>query len=265
MHQERRIRAHPGESAIECRRQIGALIDVNAETLRVWIERAEVDAGARPGTTNNEHAELNRSRREVGELRRGIDILRTPAAFSQRRSSTANSSDLRLHRHLRSVSSEMSSTAIPVAVSQPKNAEPIFTPPKRSFSLVMTVSRSSAVARPGACPLSLVSGGIVVVGAGSTQLSRSARLAVSDVMRVVGAGSTVLSWFAAAGLLFGVRGTLMVLLLFSGVGRKASALLGDGLMPVCVPWGEWVGLVVGGDAVPSSHPVLGHRDTRSAR
>ncbi len=97
MHQERRIRAHPGESAIECRRQIGALIDVNSETLRVWIERAEDDAGARPGTTNNEHAELNRSRREVGELRRGIDILRTPAAFSQRRSSTANSSDLRLH------------------------------------------------------------------------------------------------------------------------------------------------------------------------
>jgi len=147
MHQERRIRAHPGESAIECRRQIGALIDVNSDTLRGWIERAEVDAGTRPGTTDNEHAELNRSRREVGELRRGIDILRTPAAFSQRRSSTANSSDLRLHRHLRSVSSEMSSTAIPVAVSQPKNAEPIFTPPKRT--LVRMVLRSSVAARPG--------------------------------------------------------------------------------------------------------------------
>ena len=47
MYQERR-QAHPGESAIESRRQIGALIDVQSETMRGWIERAEVDAGARP-------------------------------------------------------------------------------------------------------------------------------------------------------------------------------------------------------------------------
>ena len=46
MYQERR-QAHPGESAIESRRQIGALIDVQSETMRGWIERAEVDAGGR--------------------------------------------------------------------------------------------------------------------------------------------------------------------------------------------------------------------------
>ena len=80
MYQDRR-RAYPGESAIECRRQIGALIDVHSETLRGWVERAEVDAGARPGTTTVEHAELIRLRREVGELRRANDILRTSAAF----------------------------------------------------------------------------------------------------------------------------------------------------------------------------------------
>jgi len=80
MYQERR-QAHPGESAIESRRQIGLLIDVHSETMRGWIERVEVDAGARPGTTTDEHSELIRLRREVGELRRANEILRTSAAF----------------------------------------------------------------------------------------------------------------------------------------------------------------------------------------
>ena len=64
MYRERRQR-HPAESAIESRRQVGALIDVKSETLRGWIERDDVDAGARPGTTTEEHAELVRLRREV--------------------------------------------------------------------------------------------------------------------------------------------------------------------------------------------------------
>ena len=80
MFNERR-QAHPGESAIESRRRVGALIDVHSETLRGWIERAEVDAGARPGTTTDEHAELIRLRREVGELRRANEILKTASAF----------------------------------------------------------------------------------------------------------------------------------------------------------------------------------------
>ena len=74
-----RRQTHPGESAIGSRRQIGALIDVNSETLRGWIERTEIDAGVRPGTTREEHTELVRLRREVGELRRANEILRTSA------------------------------------------------------------------------------------------------------------------------------------------------------------------------------------------
>jgi len=77
---ERRA-AHPGESAIESRRQVGALIDVKSETIRGWVERAEVDAGTRPGTTTEEQAELIRLRREVGELRRANEILKTASAF----------------------------------------------------------------------------------------------------------------------------------------------------------------------------------------
>jgi len=78
MFQERR-RAHPGES--ETGRRVGALIDVHSETLRGWVERVEFDAGARPGTTTDEHAELIRLRREVGELRRANEILKTASAF----------------------------------------------------------------------------------------------------------------------------------------------------------------------------------------
>ena len=80
MYRERR-QAHPAESAIESRRQIGALIDVKSETLRGWIERDDIDAGTRPGTTTDEHAELVRLRREVGELRRANEILKTASAF----------------------------------------------------------------------------------------------------------------------------------------------------------------------------------------
>jgi transposase len=80
MYQERQ-KAHPGESAVESRRQVGVLIDVHSETMRGWIERVEVDAGARPGATTDEHSELIRLRREVGELRRANEILRTSAAF----------------------------------------------------------------------------------------------------------------------------------------------------------------------------------------
>ena len=68
-------------AAIESRRQVGALIDVKSETIRGWVERAEVDAGTRPGTTTEEQAELIRLRREVGELRRANEILKTASAF----------------------------------------------------------------------------------------------------------------------------------------------------------------------------------------
>ena len=80
MYRERRS-SHPAESAIQARRQIGALIDVKSETLRGWIERSEIDAGVRPGTTSDEHTELVRLRREVAELRRANEILRTASAF----------------------------------------------------------------------------------------------------------------------------------------------------------------------------------------
>jgi transposase len=51
------------------------------ETVRKWVRRAEIDAGARPGVTSEESAEVRRLRREVAELRRANSILKAAAAF----------------------------------------------------------------------------------------------------------------------------------------------------------------------------------------
>jgi transposase len=52
-----------------------------AETVRRWVRQAQVDVGARPGTTTEESAELKRLRRENAELRRANAILKTASAF----------------------------------------------------------------------------------------------------------------------------------------------------------------------------------------
>lgn len=38
-----------------------------AETRRSWVSQAEIDAGARPGTTSKDSAELKRLRREMND------------------------------------------------------------------------------------------------------------------------------------------------------------------------------------------------------
>jgi transposase-like protein len=70
-----------GESKLEARRQVGALLGINPATLRNWVEREEIDTGVRPGVTSEESAELASLRREVAELRRANDILKTASAF----------------------------------------------------------------------------------------------------------------------------------------------------------------------------------------
>ena len=80
LYQERR-RDHASEPASESRRRIGELLDVNPGTLRGWVEQADVDAGARPGVSSEENAELVKLRKENAELRRANEILKTASAF----------------------------------------------------------------------------------------------------------------------------------------------------------------------------------------
>jgi transposase len=54
------------------------------ETLRKWVLRAEVDAGARPGLTSEERQRLVRLERENRELRRANEILKAASAFFAR-------------------------------------------------------------------------------------------------------------------------------------------------------------------------------------
>ena len=49
-------------------------LDINRETLRVWVRRAEVDEGRRPGVTTDERARLAELERENKELRRANEM-----------------------------------------------------------------------------------------------------------------------------------------------------------------------------------------------
>jgi len=63
---------------------IAKKLNVNHETLRIWVRRVETDAGARPGLTTDERAKLKELEREVKELRRANEILKAAATFFAR-------------------------------------------------------------------------------------------------------------------------------------------------------------------------------------
>jgi transposase len=71
--------AEPGESKRGARRHVGALLDLNPETLRNWAEeRDRVESGRSPAPRSEEVRAL---RRRVAELERANEILKTSAAF----------------------------------------------------------------------------------------------------------------------------------------------------------------------------------------
>jgi transposase len=58
-------------------RQLG----VGVETLRNWVNQAEIDGGQRPGTTSEERRRVAELEKENRELRRANEILKTASAF----------------------------------------------------------------------------------------------------------------------------------------------------------------------------------------
>jgi transposase len=63
---------------------IAAKIGCTPETLRKWVRRPEIDAGARPGVTTAERDRLKPLERENFELRRANEILRKASAYFAR-------------------------------------------------------------------------------------------------------------------------------------------------------------------------------------
>lgn len=62
-------------------RHVAGLLGVHTETMRLWVHRARVDAGQRPGTTSEAAEEIKRLKREVAELRRANEILKSASVF----------------------------------------------------------------------------------------------------------------------------------------------------------------------------------------
>jgi len=74
--------AETGESKRSARRHVGALLDLNPETLRNWVEeRDRVESGRSPAPRSAEAEEVRALRRRVAELERANEILKTSAAF----------------------------------------------------------------------------------------------------------------------------------------------------------------------------------------
>ena len=61
-------------------RQLG----VGVESLRGWVNQAEIDKGKRPGITSEEHRRIVELEREVRELRRANEILLAASSFFAR-------------------------------------------------------------------------------------------------------------------------------------------------------------------------------------
>ena len=60
---------------------ISAKLQINHETLRIWVRRAETDTGKRPGLSTDERVKIREFEREVKELRRANEILKAAAHF----------------------------------------------------------------------------------------------------------------------------------------------------------------------------------------
>ena len=61
--------------------QIAADFGIHVMTLSKWMRQADVDAGARPGTTSSDNSELREARRRIKLLEQENEVLRRAAAY----------------------------------------------------------------------------------------------------------------------------------------------------------------------------------------
>jgi transposase len=61
--------------------RVAQQLGMHPETLRGWVRQAEIDEGRRPGTSTDDGQRIAELEREVRELKRANEILRTASAF----------------------------------------------------------------------------------------------------------------------------------------------------------------------------------------
>ena len=76
----RRIREETGERHGAVQR-VARQLGFGVETVRKWVNQADVDGGQRPGVTSEDNAKIRRLEQENRELRRANEILRSASAF----------------------------------------------------------------------------------------------------------------------------------------------------------------------------------------
>jgi transposase len=79
----RLVQEHRGEypSLWACIESIAPKIGCVPQTLNDWVKHQDIDAGARDGLSTEERERIKSLEREVKELRRANDILKTASAF----------------------------------------------------------------------------------------------------------------------------------------------------------------------------------------
>jgi len=91
---------YPSDTALA--EAVAKQVGVGRETARRWLVQADINAGARPGTTTDDAAEIKRLKAEVKKLREDNEILKATTVFfageldPQRASRAA-----RAHQHCR--------------------------------------------------------------------------------------------------------------------------------------------------------------------
>jgi transposase len=76
----RQVREETGERHGAVQR-VARQLGFGVETVRKWVNQADVDAGERAGTTSEDNAKIRRLEQENRELRRANEILRSASAF----------------------------------------------------------------------------------------------------------------------------------------------------------------------------------------
>ena len=79
----RMVQEHKGEypSLWACIESIAPKIGCVPQTLNDWVKQHEIDTGTRDGLSSDERERIKSLEREVKELRRANDILKTASAF----------------------------------------------------------------------------------------------------------------------------------------------------------------------------------------